>query len=112
MDGIRIFYSSPLLCDSDLSSIRVKVLLTLTLGSRIHIHPESWIICKYFIKCLAHHSHTVFDILEFHVSPIILKSFNIDLILRMDWLKTHTASIDCASKTVQLLHPLDEIVDY
>jgi hypothetical protein len=30
----------------------------------------------------------------------------------MDWLKAHTASIDCATKTVQLLHPLDEIVNY
>ena len=36
-------------------------------------------------------------------SPIILKSSNIDLILGMDWLKAHTASIVCATKTV---HPL------
>ena len=48
--------------------------------------------------------------LEFYASPIILKSSNIDLILGMDWLKAHTASIVCATKTVHLLHPSDEIV--
>ena len=48
--------------------------------------------------------------LEFHASPIILKSSNIDLILGMNWLKAHTASIVCATKTVHLLHPSDEIV--
>ena len=48
LGGIRIFYSSSILWDSDLPSIRVKiVLLTLTLGSRDHIHPESWIIYNY-----------------------------------------------------------------
>ena len=31
--------------------------------------------------------------LEFHPSRIILKSSNIDLILGMDWLKAHTASM-------------------
>lgn len=30
----------------------------------------------------------------------------------MDWLKTHTASIVCATKTVHLLHPSNEIVNY
>jgi predicted aspartyl protease len=50
--------------------------------------------------------------LEFHAFPIILKSSKIDLILGMDWLKAHTASIDCATKVVQLLHPSDEIVNY
>ena len=50
--------------------------------------------------------------LEFHVFPIVLKSSNIDLILGMDWLKAHTASIVCATKTVHLLHPSDEIVSY
>jgi hypothetical protein len=44
MGGIRIFYSSSLLWDSDLSSIRVKVLLTLTLGSRNRFLPESPLI--------------------------------------------------------------------
>ena len=48
MGGIRIFYSSSLLWDSALSPIRVKVLLTLTLGSRDHIHPEFWIIPPFF----------------------------------------------------------------
>ena len=48
--------------------------------------------------------------LEFLVSPIVLKSCSIDLILGMDWLKAHTASIVCATKTVHLLHPSDEII--
>jgi hypothetical protein len=50
--------------------------------------------------------------MEFYVSPIVLLSSNIDLILGMDWLKAHTASIVCATKTVHLLHPSDEIVSY
>ena len=50
--------------------------------------------------------------LEFYASPIILKSSNIDLILGMDWLKAHTASIVCATKVVHLLHPSDEIIAY
>ena len=50
--------------------------------------------------------------LGFLVSPIVLKSSNIDLILGMEWLKTHTASIICATKTVHLLHPSNEIVSY
>ena len=50
--------------------------------------------------------------LEFLVSPIVLKSCSIDLILGMNWLKAHTASIVCTTKTVHLLHPLDEIVTY
>ena len=50
--------------------------------------------------------------LEFYASPIILKSSNIDLILGMNWLKAHTASIVCTTKTVHLLHPSDEIVTY
>ena len=50
--------------------------------------------------------------LEFLASPIVLKSCSIDLILGMDWLKAHTASIVCATKTVHLLHPSDEIITY
>ena len=50
--------------------------------------------------------------LEFLVSPIVLKSCSIDLILGMNWLKAHTASIVCTTKTVHLLHPSDEIVTY
>src|SRR3990170_7773793 len=41
LGGIRIFYSSSILWDSDLSSIRVKILLTLTLGSRNHFLPKN-----------------------------------------------------------------------
>ena len=50
--------------------------------------------------------------LEFLASPIVLKSSTIELILGMDWLKAHIASINCATKVVQLLHPSDEIVNY
>ena len=50
--------------------------------------------------------------LEFYASPILLKTSNIDLILGMDWLKAHTASIVCATKIVHLLHPSDEIIAY
>src|SRR3989337_1076359 len=50
--------------------------------------------------------------LEFLASPIVLKSSTIDLILGMNWLKAHIASINCATKVVQLLHPSDEIVSY
>ena len=50
--------------------------------------------------------------LEFLVSPIVLKSCSIDLMLGMNWLKAHTASIVCTTKTVHLLHPSDEIVTY
>jgi hypothetical protein len=50
--------------------------------------------------------------LEFRAFPIILKSSGIDLILGMDWLKAHYASINCATKGVHLLHPSDEIVNY
>ena len=44
--------------------------------------------------------------------PSLFRSSNIDLILGMDWLKAHVALIDCAAKTVQLLHPSDQIVNY
>jgi hypothetical protein len=50
--------------------------------------------------------------LHFHANPIILQSSKIDLILGMDWLKAHYASINCATKVVHLLHPSDEIVNY
>ena len=41
LGGIRIFYSSSILWDSDLSSIQVKHLLTLTLGFRTHFLSKS-----------------------------------------------------------------------
>ena len=45
LGGSRIFYSSSILWDSDLSTIRVKwILLNLTLGSRDHFHPESTLL--------------------------------------------------------------------
>ena len=42
LGGIRIFYSSSILWDSDLSRLfGLNILLTLTLGSRTHFLPES-----------------------------------------------------------------------
>src|SRR3954453_12786287 len=48
----------------------------------------------------------------FHVSPIILKSSTIDLILGMDWLKLHDAALYCGNKSVRLFHPSGEIVNH
>src|SRR3990170_1433913 len=50
--------------------------------------------------------------LKFQAFPIFLKSSSIDLILGMDWLKAHYASINCATKVVHLLHPSNELVNY
>jgi hypothetical protein len=50
--------------------------------------------------------------LKFQALPIILSSSKIDLILGMDWLKAHYASINCATKFVHLLHPSNELVNY
>ena len=40
LSSIRIFYSSSILCDSDLSSFGLNGFANSTLGSRDHIHPE------------------------------------------------------------------------
>src|SRR3954464_9644824 len=48
----------------------------------------------------------------FLVSPIILKSSTIDLILGMDWLKLHDAALFCGTKSVQLFHPSGAIVNH
>src|SRR3954463_3960505 len=48
----------------------------------------------------------------FLVSPIILKTSNIDLILGMDWLKVHDAALYCGTSFVQLFHPSGEIVNH
>src|ERR1044071_9469763 len=48
----------------------------------------------------------------FLVSPIVLKSSTIDLILGMDWLKLHDAALYCGTKSVQLFHPSGEIVNH
>src|SRR4051812_20177884 len=58
--------------------------------------------------------HTIVDIegIEFLVSPILLKSSTIDLILGMDWLKIHDAALYCGTKSVQLFHPSGAIVNH
>src|SRR3954469_17045782 len=48
----------------------------------------------------------------FLVFPIILKSSTIDLILGMDWLKLHDATLYCGTKSVQLFHPSGEIFNH
>src|SRR4051812_602323 len=50
--------------------------------------------------------------IEFFVSPHILKTSTIDLILGMDWLKFHDAALYCGTKSVQLFHPSGEIVNH
>src|ERR1041384_7816825 len=52
------------------------------------------------------------DGIVFLVSPIILKSSTIDLILGMDWLKLNDAALYCGTKSVQLFHPSGEIVNH
>src|ERR1041384_2762027 len=50
--------------------------------------------------------------IEFLVSPILVISSTIDLILGMDWLKVHDAALYCGTKSVQLFHPSSEIVNH
>src|SRR3954464_2187404 len=50
--------------------------------------------------------------IEFLASPIILMSSTIDLILGMDWLKVHHATLYCGTIYVQLFHPSGEIVNH
>src|SRR4051812_26020594 len=52
------------------------------------------------------------DGIEFLASPIILMSSTIELILGMDWLKVHDVALYCGTKSVQLFHPSDEIVNH
>ena len=50
--------------------------------------------------------------LLFPTSLIVLGPSNIDIILGRDWLTTHSAKIDCATKTVHLTHPSGQAVQY
>src|SRR3954467_3460271 len=50
--------------------------------------------------------------IEFFVSPHILKTSTIDIILGMDWLKFHDAALYCGTKSVQLFHPSGKIVNH
>ena len=63
------------------------------------------------VDMVAPNPTVVIEGIEFLVSPHILKSSTIDLILGMDWLKAHTAAIYCGTKVIQLLHPSGEIVN-
>ena len=48
--------------------------------------------------------------LLFPTSLIALESTDIDIILGMDWLSQYKANIDCAAKSVTLVHPSGETV--
>src|ERR1041385_2472609 len=61
---------------------------------------------------MVHNTSVEIEKVVFHVSPIILKSSTIDLILGMDWLKVHDAALYCGTKSVQLFHPSGEIVNH
>ncbi|XP_073353701.1 DNA damage-inducible protein 1-like [Aegilops tauschii subsp. strangulata] len=47
---------------------------------------------------------------SFLASPIALSDSNIDLILGMDWLSKHKASLDCAAKEIKLTHPSEDVI--
>jgi len=49
--------------------------------------------------------------LEFTVSPMVLKTSRIDVILGMEWLKQRKAVIQCDSKTVQLMTPSGQQIE-
>ena len=46
--------------------------------------------------------------LLFLATLVIVDSTNIDVILGMDWLSMHHAMIDCAAKSVTLMHPFGQ----
>src|SRR3954453_19321861 len=50
--------------------------------------------------------------IDFLVSPLILQTSTIDLILGMDWLKAHDAALYCGTKVIQLFHPSGAIVSH
>ena len=50
--------------------------------------------------------------LLFPASLIVLRPYNIDIILGMDWLTAHNAKIDYAAKTVQLTLPSSQLINY
>ncbi len=56
---------------------------------------------------MAHNVPIEIEGLEFLASPIILKSSTIDLILGMDWLKAHIASINCWLKLAEVYDRVD-----
>src|SRR3954466_7931073 len=61
---------------------------------------------------VSHDNEIAVEDLVFIASLIALKSSDIDIILGMDWLSKHRAKIDCATKSVQLIHPSGNIVHF
>ena len=47
---------------------------------------------------------------SFLASPMVLGNSDIDLILGMDWLSKHKASLDCAAKEVKLTHSSEDVI--
>ena len=87
LGGIRIFYSSSILWDSESSSFRVKlILLTPTVGSRDHILPESHSIqmIAYFTRRSRRYSPINF---RDPVCPLSLQFSTTDKSL---WITTYT----------------------
>ena len=47
---------------------------------------------------------------QFTVNPTILPSKGVDIILGMDWLAKYNGVISCATRSVQLTHPIRQII--
>ena len=47
---------------------------------------------------------------KFLASPIILGDSDIDLILGMDWLSKHKATLDCAAREIKLTHSSEDVI--
>jgi hypothetical protein len=47
---------------------------------------------------------------SFLASPMVLGNSDVDLILSMNWLSKHKASLDCVAKEVKLTHPSEEVI--
>jgi hypothetical protein len=50
-------------------------------------------------------SKSFFKGVDFPVSPVVLRTSGIDVILGMDWMKQHLAMIQCKEKVVTLTTP-------
>src|ERR1041385_593481 len=61
---------------------------------------------------VSHGNHVAIEGLVFLASLIALKSSDIDVILRMDWLSRQNAFLDCKAKSVRLTHPSGKTINY
>lgn len=65
---------------------------------------------QWHTSMVSHNNQIKIEGLVFLPYRIALKSLDIDVILGMDWLSANQVVIDCATKSVQLTHPSDQIV--